>query len=176
MIRIIIHTLVLLALLSLFSACMVAPNTRWYIKDNVTFSANLYLDDSRIYNRLEIGTPSQSFSKDTPLFVFLIDNKIVRSNDIDISFFKKLSTGTADPNQFGTKWPLGSELYFRSGYSILVYEEEILVFYAGTKGSPQPVPKIGAIDSEKLYTIPLRKEEVVEIFGKEDEFKEFFMQ
>ena len=178
MVKIKKHTLILLALFPFYAACIpvAEPNTRWYLKDNVTFSANLYLDGSRMYNRLEIGTPSRSFSKNTPLFVFLIEDKIMRSDDIDVSLFKKLSTGIADPNQFGEMWPSGSELYFLSGYSILVHEEEVLVFYAGTKGNPQPVPKLGTVGSEKLYTMPLREEEVVEIFGKEDELKEFFIQ
>ncbi len=81
------HTLILLALFPFYAACIpvAEPNTRWYLKDNVTFSANLYLDGPRMYNRLEIGTPSRSFSKNTPLFVFLIEDKIMRSDDIDVS-------------------------------------------------------------------------------------------
>jgi len=178
MVRATIYILLLLMLVTFLAACVLhaKPNTKWYLKDNIKFSAKLYLDDSKIYNRLEIGTPKQSFSQHTPLFVFLINGKIMRSDDINIPLFKKLSTGTSNPNQFGGKWPSESELYFFSGYSVLVYKGEVLAFYVGTKGSPQPMPKIGAISSEKLYTMPLKLEEVVEIFGEEDELIEFFMQ
>jgi hypothetical protein len=161
-----------------FVSCTSFPaNMRYYVKDNITFSASLISNDPRRYNSLEIGTLEDPFFENIPPFVFQLNEEIVSSTNINISSFEKLSTSESDPRYIGSEWPKGTRCLFLPGYGILIHEEKILVFYVmNSKESSEPAPRIGAIDKKDLHILPLSEEEVIEIFGEEGEFKEFFMQ
>jgi len=178
MIKSIFRICLLISVSCFFVSCLSLPaNMRYYVKDNIVFSASLYSDDSRRYDSLEIGTFENPFFENIPPFAFQLNGETIFSNDITISVFEKLDPGQSDPRYIGPEWPEGARCLFLPGYSILIYKEKIFVFYVrNSKESFQPVPKIGVIGQKNLYSLPLTEDEVVEIFGKEDEFKDFFMQ
>lgn len=157
-------------------SCVFSANMRYYLKDNIQFSAPLNTNSSRKYNSLQIGTPEQPYYKNPPNFVFLLNEKIIRSDSINVADFRSLHGVKETSEYVGDKWPPGTIHYYYSGYGILVFEGQILQFYAVKLNSAsENTPQIALKENSTLYPLPITEKVVLEFFGKEDKFHDFFM-
>lgn len=154
-------------------------NTRWFIKDNIKAWADLNINRENNYNIIEIGGPDYSFDMISEDILFKFEeNDILKINKYNIPIILKKAYRVVDANKYEKKWPKGAKKVYSRGYLFVLNSDDIFYFRAHVNNDPgskkSPVPAIGLAKDNKIYNLPLSKSELIDIFGKPDEIKDFF--
>jgi hypothetical protein len=169
----------LFCIAAIITSCSPRPNTRWFIKDNIKFWANLYISpDGNHYHILEIGTPENTYKGSPALFIKLPGNKVISLRDTDGNFIKEIGERTTvAKGEYPVDWPKGAELIYLGAYTFVVHDNQVLNFSARHFGSDfwkENPAIIGSTSDGPFLKFPLKESEVKQLLGEPKEIRDFF--
>jgi hypothetical protein len=167
--------------LSLIISCSPSPNTRWFIKDNIKFWADLNISaEGNHYHILEVGTPEHPYNGIPALYIMLPDNKVISLKDTDANKIKNIGDRTTiAKGEHPVDWPKGSENIYSGAYNFVVHENKILSFSARHLGSDfwkKNPAIIGKSPEGSFFRFPLSETDVKQLIGEPDKIRDFYIK